>query len=97
METNGKTLMIDSVEKAKMVIEKHNSGWPPMTDNPHVNFLLDVAQQEMMDVSASSTLDLSDWEDVREEYERELEAYESEDVDLGPFEAEKLAQTYLDE
>lgn len=89
--------MIDSVEKAKTVIEEHDSDWPPMTDNPHVNFLMDVAQQEMFGVSASldSTLQLSDWEDVRKEYERELEAYESEEVDLEPFDAEDLAQKYF--
>jgi hypothetical protein len=91
--------MIDSVEKAKTVIEKHDSGWPPMTDDPRVNFLIDIAKQQMYAVSESfdSTPELSDWEDVRKDYEKELEAYESEAVEIEPFDAEALSQKYLDE
>lgn len=90
-------MQIDSVEKAKKVIEAHENDWPPMTENPYVNFLLDIAQQEMMQVSANldPTLEVSDWEDVREEYEEEVSVYQRENVSLEPFDAEELAEKYL--
>jgi len=80
---------MDSLEKAKAVVEA-KEGWPPMTDDPYFNFLLDVAHQELAESNQLSAEDynLSDWKAVQGDYEREVEAYKEEGIEL--YEAQEL-------
>ena len=86
--------MIDLYE-AKLIV-KNRDGLPPMTDNARTNFLIDVAQQKVVMDSdvAMGAVQISDWEDVKEEYEREVEAYQ-EDDDIEPYTVEEIKQMYL--
>jgi hypothetical protein len=63
------------LEEAKTIVENHE-GWPPLTDDPKANFLLDVAQNQVMDQPPlfGETLELSDWEDQKRRYKQEVEA-----------------------
>jgi hypothetical protein len=80
------------LETAKTIVENHE-GWPPLTDDAKANFLLDVAQNQVMDQPPlfGETLELSDWEDQKERYEQEVEAvagFETHSV-------EELKEKYL--
>lgn len=86
--------MIDLYE-AKLIV-KNRDDLPPMTDNARANFLIDVAQQKVVMDSdvAMGAVQISDWEDVKEEYEREVEAYQ-EDDDIEPYTVEEIKEMYL--
>lgn len=88
-----------SLDEAKTIVEEHDS-WPPMTDSPRANFLLDVAQRKVMAQPSSvfgDLLQLSDWENVKEDYKREVEAYQSEEVEAEPYTVEQLEKAYLND
>lgn len=82
------------LETAKTIVENHE-GWPPLTDDAKVNFLLDVAQSQVMDQPPlfGETLELSDWEDERERYEQEAEVVGEEKVKV--YSVEELKEEYL--
>lgn len=81
------------LETAKTIVRNYE-GWPPLTDNAKVNFLLDVAQNEVMDQPPLSgeTLELSDWEREKERYEQEVEAIEGVNK---IYSVEELKEEYL--
>lgn len=83
-----------SLEQAKTIVEQHND-WPPMTDSPKANFLLDVAQKKSMDPVFGESFEASDWEDVKEEYQEEVEIYQRDGVDVEPYSLEQLKKSYL--
>jgi len=72
-----------SLKKAKAFVEA-KEGWPPMTEDPYFNFLLDVVHQELTENHQLSAEDynLSDWKAVQGDYEKEVEAYKEEGIKL---------------
>jgi len=80
---------MEPIEKAKEIAEA-SAGWPPMTEDPYFNFLLDVAHQELAEANHLSAEDynLSDWKAIRSDYEKEVEAYRKEGIEL--YEVEEL-------
>lgn len=65
--------MIETLEDAKKYVDECD-GWPPITSNPRVNFLIDQAMGLGQDVG---------WEDIKEEYKSEVKfALESDDVNV---------------
>jgi len=86
-------MSIETVEEAIQVIE-NCEGPRPMTNDPKVNFLLDVAAGEKS-LRPSEWPDEGDWEDVKDEYIREVEAYDSGEVDMDPFDPQEVEERYL--
>lgn len=66
--------MVDSLKNAKQLVEaEYEDNWPPITTDPKVNFLIDQALN----------IGPEDWEDVKKEYEEEVEHLsDSENVNL---------------
>jgi len=74
--------MIETVEDAEKVVEeKYADSWPPITTDPKVNFLIDQA----LSIGPIN----EDWEEVKEEYESEIE-YLSDSEDVEPVDPEEL-------
>lgn len=68
---------LDDARTALENITAHN----PMTWNPWFNFLTDVVL---------GLMDKDEWEEVKDMYHREVEAYNRDEVDLEPYEVEEL-------
>lgn len=81
---------IETVEDAKKLI-KNFPGPRPMTTDPRVNFLLDVAAGRLVEGSVDWPEE-KEWDEVKDEYVEEVEAYERDDVDLEPYEVEELEE-----
>jgi len=82
------------LEEAKIIVTNHGD-WPPLTCNPYVNFLFDVAQRHIvLTQSVEGNMELSDWEDLKEDYEKEVEVIEDAD-DIDPYSVEELKEKYL--
>lgn len=86
-------MAIDSVEDAIQIIE-NCTGPRPMTTDPKVNFLLDVAAGKKS-LRPSEWPDEGDWENLKESYIDEVEAYDNSEVDLDPFEPEEVEEKCL--
>lgn len=80
---------MEPIKKAK-AIAKASEGWPPMTQDPYFNFLLDIAHQELAENIQLEVEDynFSDWKAVQGKYEKEVEAYREEGIEL--YEVEEL-------
>lgn len=80
------------LETAKTIVRDHE-GLPPLTDDAKANFVIDVAQAQVMGQPPLSGggLELSDWEDERKLYEREVEDAES----VKTYSIQELKEEYL--
>ena len=70
--------MIETIEDAeKLLDKKYQDDWPPITSDPKVNYLIDQA----MAIGPEE-----DWEDVKDDYENEVEHLTQSDevVMIGP-------------
>lgn len=83
------------LEEAKTIVEKHG-GWPPATEDARANFMLDVAQNQVMDQPPlfGETLELSDWEDKKDLYEEEAEINEHANT-IDTYSVQELKEKYL--